>query len=162
MKAFLGVINKIDHFLNSIAELFLVIMVLLTVTDVIFRVFGGSAIMGTYELVAVMGGIVIAFAVPRTSWDKGHVIVDLLIENRSAAAKNTVYVITRIVGVIVMLFLSWNLLRKGMHLQKAGEVSMTLHLPYFPWSYAFALCFFIESITLLTDIFRIFEKGEQK
>jgi TRAP-type C4-dicarboxylate transport system permease small subunit len=162
MKVFLGIINKIDIFLNSISEIILVCMVLLTVTDVLFRMFGASAILGTYELVGVMGGIVIAFALPRTSWDKGHVCVDLLIENRSEAVKNTFFVITRIIGIVIMAFVSWNLMLKGMHLYKAGEVSMTLHLPYYPWSFAFAFCFFIESITLLSDIFRIFDNGEQK
>lgn len=162
MKAFLKVVKKIDLWLNSISEITLVCMVLLTVTDVLFRVFGASPIVGTYEIVAVMGGIVIAFAVPKTSWDKGHVFVDILIENRSAAVKNTIFIITRIVGILIMAFLSWNLLKKGMHLQKSGEVSMTLHVPYYPWAYAFALCFLIESITLLTDIFKLFDNGEQK
>jgi TRAP-type C4-dicarboxylate transport system permease small subunit len=162
MKAFLGVVKKIDIYLNSIAEIILVSMVLLTVMDILFRLFGKSAIMGTFELVGVMGGIVIAFSLPRTSWDRGHVFVDLLIENRSAVAKNTIFVITRIVGIIIMAFVAWNLMKKGMHLKEAGEVSMTLHLPYFPWSFAFGACFLIESITLLADIFRIFDSGEEK
>jgi TRAP-type C4-dicarboxylate transport system permease small subunit len=162
MKAFLSVVNKIDNFLNSIAEIIMVCMVLLTVLDVLLRVFGRSAIMGTFELVGVMGAIVISFSLPRTQWDKGHVIVDLLIENRSEAVKNTFFVITRIVGIVVMAFVSWNLVIKGMHLYTAGETSMTLHLPYFPWPFIFAFCFLLESITLLTDIFRIFENGEQQ
>ncbi len=150
MKAFLGVVKKIDIYLNSIAEIILVCMVLLTVMDILFRLFGRSAIMGTFELVGVMGGIVIAFSLPQTSWDRGHVFVDLLIENRSDAVKNTIFVITRIVGIIIMAFVAWNLIKKGMHLKEAGEVSMTLHLPYFPWSFAFGVCFLIESITLLS------------
>ncbi|MBN2402447.1 MAG: TRAP transporter small permease [Spirochaetes bacterium] len=162
MKAFLGIVKKVDYFLNTIAEFFLVIMVLLTVTDVLLRYFGSSAITGTYELVAIMGGIVIAFAVPQTSWDRGHVFVDFLIENRTPAVKNTIYIITRIIGIVVMFFLSWNLMKKGMHLQKAGEVSMTLHVPFYPWCYAFAVCFFIVGITLVADIFKIFNGGEQK
>ncbi|MBN2040203.1 MAG: TRAP transporter small permease [Spirochaetes bacterium] len=162
MKAFLGIVEKIARFLNSISELFLVIMVGLTVIDVVLRFFGSSAITGAYELVAVMGGIVIAFAVPKTSWDRGHVFVDFFIENRSKAVKNTIYILTRIAGIIIMLLLSWSLVKKGMHLQKAGEVSMTLHVPYYPWCYAFGICFFIESITLLTDIFRVFVNREEK
>jgi TRAP-type C4-dicarboxylate transport system permease small subunit len=162
MKAFTGIIKRIDYWMNSISEIVLVCMMLLTVTDVLFRILGASPIIGTYELVAVAGAIVIGFAVPRTSWDKGHVFVDILTENRSRTVKNTFFIITRIAGIIVMAFLAWNLLRKGIHLQKSGEVSMTLHVPNFPAAYALAFCFFVESITLITDIFRISEDGEQK
>jgi TRAP-type C4-dicarboxylate transport system permease small subunit len=162
MKAFLGVVRKIDNFLNSIAEIVMVCMVLLTVMDILFRLFGRSAIMGTFELVGVMGAIVISFSLPQTQWDKGHVIVDLLIENRSEAVKNAFFIFTRIAGIVIMAFASWNLVLKGMHLYTAGETSMTLHLPYFPWPFIFAVCFLMESITLLTDIFKIFDNGEQQ
>jgi len=137
-------------------------MVLLTVADVIFRVIGATPILGTYELVGVMGGLVISFAVPKTSWDRGHVMVDILIEGRSEVVKNIFYIITRIMGIIIMFILGWNLIDKGLFLQKTGQVSPTLRMPYYPWVYAFGVCFFLESIILLTDIFRIFDSGEQK
>jgi TRAP-type C4-dicarboxylate transport system permease small subunit len=162
MKAFLGIIRRIANILNSLAEFFLVCMVFLTVADVIFRVIGATPILGTYELVGVMGGLVIAFAVPKTSWERGHVFVDILIEGRSDTVKNIFYVITRIMGIVIMFLVGWNLIDKGWFLQKTGQVSPTLRMPYYPWVYAFGVCFFVESITLLTDIFRIFDSGEQK
>ncbi len=162
MKALLGAIKRFNHLLNSLSEIILMVMVLLTVIDVILRMFRLSPITGTYELVAVMGAMVIGFALPKTTWDRGHVFVDILIENRSDAVKNVFFIITRIIAIVIMALVSWNLFKKGMHLQKAGEVSMTLHVPYYPWAYILSFCFLIESITLITDIVRIFDSGEQK
>jgi len=161
MKAFIAVCKKINIRMNSIAEIVLIIMMMLTVVDVVLRIFG-NPIVGTYELVAMAGAIVVGFAVPQTTWDRGHVFVDFLVENRPAAIKNTVFIITRIIGIVIIALLSWNLFRKGLHLQKSGEVSMTLHMPNYPAAYALSLCFFIECLALVTDIFRIFDGGEQK
>ena len=156
MKSFVLTIKKSDIWLNTTAEMVLVVMMLLTVLDVALRTFG-KPIVGTYELVALAGALVIGFALPKTSWDRGHVFVDILLENRSAAVKNGLFVFTRIVGIIIYALLSYNLFRKGMVLQRAGEVSLTLRIPMFPAAYALSLCFLVQCLTLVADIFRIGE-----
>ncbi len=161
MKSFVSAIKKSDVWLNTMAEMFLVAMMLLTVLDVVLRTLG-RPIVGTYELVALAGAIVIGFAVPKTSWDRGHVFVDILVENRSAAVKNGLFAATRIIGIIIYFLLSYNLARKGMVLQKAGEVSLTLRIPFYPAAYALSFCFFLQGLTLVADIFRINEGKEQK
>jgi TRAP-type C4-dicarboxylate transport system permease small subunit len=156
MKSFVSLVQRIDTWMNTVAEAALVGMMMLTVVDVGLRTIG-SPIVGTYELVAMAGAIVIGFAVPKTSWDRGHVFVDLLVENRSRAVRNGLFVATRIVGIIIYALLSWNLVRKGIVLQRAGEVSLTLRMPLYPAAYALSLCFFVQVITLVADIFRINE-----
>lgn len=148
--------------MNIIAEAVLFIMLMLTVVDVILRSFS-RPLVGTYELVAVAGAVVIGFAVPQTSWERGHVYVDFLLEKRSEAIKNAFFICTRIVGIILWAFLSYNLLKKGLHLYKTGEVSLTLHIPYYPAAYSLAFCFLIQCFSLVCDIFRIFttKSGEQ-
>jgi TRAP-type C4-dicarboxylate transport system permease small subunit len=153
MRAFVAGCRKLTAIMDAAAEVFLVIMLMLTVLDVCMRVFN-RPIVGTYELVAVAGAMVIGFAVPRTSWERGHVSVDFLMENRSSAVKNGFFIATRITGSILFALLSWNLLQKGIHLYKTGEVSLTLHIPYYPAAYGLALCFFVECLTLVADIFR--------
>ena len=155
MGAFIAVFRKMSSWMNALAGIVLFFMMMLTVVDVVLRIFG-TALLGTYELVAVSGAIVVGFAVPQTSWGRGHVCVDFLVENRSAAIKNTVFAITRIMGIILFALLSFYLFRKGIHLYKTGEVSLTLHIPYYPAAYGLAFCFFIECFVLITDIFRIF------
>jgi TRAP-type C4-dicarboxylate transport system permease small subunit len=155
MNAFLAIFKRICAWMNAIAGAVLCIMMFLTVADVILRCFG-TAILGTYELVAVAGAIVVGFAVPKTTWDKGHVCVDFLVENRSDAVKNTVFIITRVMAIILFGLLSYYLLLKGIHLYKTGEVSLTLHLAYYPWACALSFCFCIEVFALIGDIVKIF------
>jgi TRAP-type C4-dicarboxylate transport system permease small subunit len=155
MGAFIAILKRLCGWMNTLAGVVLFLMMMLTVVDVIMRLFG-TAILGTYELVAVSGAIVVGFAVPQTSWGRGHVYVDFLIENRSDALKNTVFIITRILGICLFSLLSFYLLKKGFHLYKTGEVSLTLHIPYYPAAYGLSFCFFVECFALIADILKIY------
>jgi len=159
MRPFIAFFKRIAGYMNSLAGTVLFLMMMLTVVDVVLRLFG-TALLGTYELVAVAGAIVVGFAVPNTSMDRGHVCVDFLVEGWSPVVRNTVFVFTRILGICLFALLSFYLLRKGIHLYKTGEVSLTLHIPYYPAAYGLAFCFFIECFILIADMFRTFLENE--
>ena len=61
-----GKVFWLSRAMEVVAGVFLVFMMLLTTFDVILRAFG-RPIIGTYEMVALSGGIVIGFSVPITS-----------------------------------------------------------------------------------------------
>ena len=160
MKAFVAACKKFFKWMNTIAEVALFIMMMLTVIDVILRRFFGSPVVGVYDLVTMMGAIVVGFSLSQTSWDRGHVFVDFLIENRSKAVKNGFFIVTRIVGIILFALVSYNLVKKGIGFYSSGETSMTLRVPMFPVVIALAFCFFAQCFSFITDIFRIFDSGE--
>ncbi len=65
-------VRGVSRFLNVIAGIALTFMMSLTVADVILRYFK-RPIVGTYELVALSGVVVVGFAVPFTSWQRGNI-----------------------------------------------------------------------------------------
>ena len=160
MKAFVGACKRFFKWMNTIAEAALFIMMMLTVIDVILRRFFGSPVVGIYDLVTMMGAMVVGFSLSQTSWDKGHVFVDFLIENRSKAVKNGFFITTRMVGMIIFALVSYNLVRKGISFYGSGETSMTLRVPMYPVVFALAFCFFVQCFSFITDVFRIFDSGE--
>jgi TRAP-type C4-dicarboxylate transport system permease small subunit len=130
---------------------------MLTVIDVALRAFG-KPLVGTYELVSMAGALIIGFSIAQTSWEKAHVYVDFLVENRSPAVRNSFIIGTRIVGIVVFALLARNLFVKGSYLFKTGEVSLTLHLPHFPSAYALSFCFCILCFVFVADILKLFVK----
>jgi TRAP-type C4-dicarboxylate transport system permease small subunit len=160
METFILMIKKSTIWMNTVAEVVLVLMMLITVVDVVLRSVG-TPIVGTYELVSMMGAMVVGFAIAKTSWDRGHVFVDFLMENRSPAVKKAFFVATRILGIAIFALISWNLTKKGMLFHKSGQVTMTLLLPFYPAAFALAFCFFVQCFSLLGDILRINENKEQ-
>jgi TRAP-type C4-dicarboxylate transport system permease small subunit len=151
MKRFLRIAARISTWMDNVGGVILVLMMLLTVIDVIMRLCG-RPIIGTYELVAVAGAMVIAFAVPQTTYENGHIGVDILVEGRSKLVKDVLFVVTKLFGIALFLALSWFLYKRGNHLLKEGDVSHTLQIPAYPGAYAMAFCFFIESFVLLAEI----------
>jgi TRAP-type C4-dicarboxylate transport system permease small subunit len=153
-------IKRSTIWMNTVAEVVLVFMMMITVIDVVLRTFG-TPVPGTYELVAMMGALVVGFAVAKTSWDRGHVFVDVLIENRSRPVRNAFFISTRILGIIIYALLAWSLMKKGFVLHRSEEVTMTLRLPHYPVAFALSLCFFVQCFSLIGDILRINENQEQ-
>ncbi|PKN63905.1 MAG: TRAP transporter small permease [Deltaproteobacteria bacterium HGW-Deltaproteobacteria-15] len=144
--------------LNKIAEIALACMILLTVFDVILRT-GRAPIIGTYEMVGLLGAIIISFAIPFTSWIKAHIRVDFAILRLSPRARAIVDVITRCVGLALFLAIGWHLLILGAEALKAGEVTPTRHIPLYPVIYAVGAASFFQSLVLFCDILKIF-RGE--
>jgi TRAP-type C4-dicarboxylate transport system permease small subunit len=126
----------------------------LTVTDVILRAFG-SPILGSYEVVALMGALVAGFSLPFTSWVRGHIYVDVLVQRLPRGARNGFHFATRTMGIVFFFLIAWNLVKMGLDLQKSGEVSPTLQIPFYPIVYGVGICCLLQSLVLLGDIAKL-------
>ena len=155
MKGFLDKINGVSRFLNVIAGVSLTFLMLLTVMDVILRSLK-RPIVGTYELVAFSGAVVIGFSVPLTSWVRGHIYVDFFILRFSQKVRNIFNIATRCAVIVLFILIGWNLIKYGMDLQKSGEVSLTLQMPFYPVAYGVGICCFVQCLVLICDIVKIF------
>jgi len=148
------IVSKISRWMNTIAAIALGFMILLTVADVILRYFK-KPIIGTYEMVALSGAIIIGFSLPFTSMLKGHVNVDLLTQKLPPEGRRIFVFATKCLGIILFLIIGWNLFILGMDFQKVGEVTPTRHLPIHPVLYGVGACCFLECLALLCDIVKI-------
>lgn len=154
MQGFLQIVSRISRWMNAISGAALVFMILLTVADVFLRTFS-RAVVGTFELVSFSGAVVIAFSLPFTSWMKGHIYVDFLLVKLSQRTRTVLNIFTRCLGIGIFLIIAWNIMILGMDLHKAGEVSATLHVPFYIVVYGVGICFFVQCLVLLCNIFRI-------
>jgi TRAP-type C4-dicarboxylate transport system permease small subunit len=155
MNGFLNKIKGLSRVFNVIAGISLTFLMLLTVMDVILRALK-RPIVGTYELVAFSGAVVIGFAVPLTSWLRGHIFVDFFILRFSQKVRNIFNITTRCLVIVLFFLIGWNLIKYGMDLQKSGEVSLTLQMPFYPVAYGVAVCCFVQCLVLICDVIKIF------
>jgi TRAP-type C4-dicarboxylate transport system permease small subunit len=154
MEGFLKTINGISRFLNIIAGISLTFLMLLTIADVILRGFK-SPVPGTYEMVAFAGAVVIGFSLPRTSWLRAHIFVDFFILTFSQKGRDIFNIATRCVVIVLFFLIGWNLIKFGIDLQKSGEVSLTLQMPFYPIAYGVGVCCFIQCLVMVCDIVKI-------
>ncbi|UCG66443.1 MAG: TRAP transporter small permease [Deltaproteobacteria bacterium] len=144
----------VSKLLNIIAGIAVTVMMLMTVADVLLRA-GGHPIIGTYEIVALLMGVVIGFGIPQVSLDRGHVYVEFLLQKFSERVRNVVNSLTRVLCLILFAFIGVNLFSVGAGFRASGEVSPTIQLPFYPVAYAVAVCCLLECCVFIFDIVRI-------
>jgi TRAP-type C4-dicarboxylate transport system permease small subunit len=155
MKRLFGFTETLSRGLNVIGGLGLVFIVLITTSDVILRAFR-LPILGTYEIVSFTGCIVVLFALPLTSWLHAHIYVDFVVEKFSPGVQKAINVCTRCMVIFLFVLFAWNLMVYGMDLQRIGEVSPTLKIPFYPVVYAAGVCCFVQCLVLVCDVVKIF------
>jgi TRAP-type C4-dicarboxylate transport system permease small subunit len=127
-------------------------IMVLTVADVFLRLFR-RPIIGTYELVGFMAAWAIGFAIPQTSLDKGHVIMDFLTGKLSAGVNLVLTALTRLIGVGTFGMIAYNLYLMGNDLRASGDVTPLRQIPLFPLAYGIGLACLLEGLVLATGIF---------
>jgi TRAP-type C4-dicarboxylate transport system permease small subunit len=151
---FLSSVRRLCGYINVIAGIAITFIMGITVLDVLLRFFR-KPIVGTYELVAFSGAVVVGFAIPLTSWMRGHIYVDFFTGKLPRTAQSILNLITRGLGVGLFFLIGWNLIKVGMDLQKSGEVSLTLQLPFYPVAYGVAVSCFVQCLVLIADMVKI-------
>jgi len=84
-----------------------------------------------------------------------HVNVDFLLEHVSGGTRKATLVFTRLWGIAFFFLLGWNLFAQGTNLYNKHEVSLTLHVPYYPVAYILGVCSFVECLVLVSGLIKI-------
>jgi TRAP-type C4-dicarboxylate transport system permease small subunit len=153
MKKYLRFMQIVNKGMDLVAATVLVLIMLLTSLDVVLR-YLGYPIQGAYDLVTFGAAFVIGFALPRTSWDHGHITVDILVE-KIPKKRAILDVITRIMAISLFVLVGWNFMKLGASFFRTGEGTLTLGLPLYPIAYALGISAFIECLALLGDIVKM-------
>jgi len=143
---------------NIVASASLVGMMLLTCADVVMRYVFSRPIIGTYDLVSLMGAVLASFAMPYTMLKKGHVAVEILIQRLSKGTQLIIETFTHLIGISLFLVLVWQAIVLSRDMKAAGEVTPTLLLPFYPIVYCMAICFFGLCLAILVNLLEIWTK----
>jgi len=158
MSSVLKWIQFLSNKMRPIGAACLVGMTALTCVDVVGRFFR-HPVFGSVELVTFMGIFVVAFALPYTHENKGHIGVEILVRRFSRKTRAVIDMVTELVSFIFFGLVTWRMFLYAFKMEESGEVSMNLELPEYVIIFVVALCFvafsliiikgFIEKITIL-------------
>jgi len=150
-------LNQISRFLNKvlvfIGGLLLVGMIGLTCANIVSRMIW-VPIRGTFELMGYSGAVVTAFALGYTQLHKGHICVDVLINTFSGKTRRILDMVNTAVCFAFFTIAAWQIAVKATTLLKTGEITETLRIIYYPFTYAVALGFGVLSLVLFIDLLK--------
>lgn len=133
--------------------LFLLGMIILTTANVFIRqIF--IPIRGTFELMGYAGAVVTAFALGYTQFTNGHIAVDVLVNTYPKGLKRLISALNYGVCCFFSGFMAWHVLQKAFTLKNAGELSETLNIIYYPFTYAVSFGCLILTLALFTDFIK--------
>lgn len=132
---------------------FLMGMILLTCANIFARQ-AFIPIRGTFELMGYSGAVVTAFALGYTQFTNGHISVDVLFNTYSDKVKRIISILNHGICFIFFSCASLQVMNKALILKNTGEVSETLRIVYYPFTFAVAFGCFILSLTLFTNLLK--------
>jgi TRAP-type C4-dicarboxylate transport system permease small subunit len=153
------VLEKITRYLNRLLILlggvFLTAMVVLTCANIAARIVW-IPIKGTFELMGFFGAVITAFALGYTQVARGHIAVDVLVDRFSSKTKKITGMINCALCGAFFVIAAWQITVKATTLWKTGEVTETLRIVYYPFTYAVAIGCGVLAIVLVVDLIKLF------
>jgi len=128
-------------------------MMLITTADVVLRVFR-HPIPGTYEIVSFTGAVVVAFSLPYTSIQKGHIAVEFLVQRLPWLVRVIINIINALVSLVLFGVIAWQCAKYAHALKVTGEVSATLQMPTYPFLYGISFGCVILCVVLFIEFLR--------
>jgi len=153
--------QRIRGGLKVLGAICLMGMTLLTCADVIGR-YLGHPIFGSVELVGFMATLAVAFALPYTHEVRGHIGVEILVQNFSQRTQAIIEICTNSIALVFFVIVMWRMTVYARTIQKSGEVSMNLEFPEYTIIFITAFCFLIFCLTILEDIITSIQQLPEK
>ena len=144
-----------NHSFIFVAGTFMVAMILITCLNIFSRLVW-VPIKGTFELMGFFGAVVTAFALGYTQAKKAHISVDILVNRFPKRVQKILNGINSVICLIFFALAGWQIAKLGNTLRTSGEVTETLRIIYYPFTYGVALGCFLLSLVLLVELAALF------
>jgi len=153
------ILEKISRILNRtfvlMAGAFMAAMILITCANIFLRIVW-VPVKGTFQLMGFFGAVATAFVLGYTQLKKAHISVDILVNVFSQRIRTIFNGINYFVCMIFFAVLGWQISRLATTIWKTGEVTETLRIVYYPFTYGVALGCFLLALVLLVDFLKLF------
>ena len=160
MRILEAIINVLTRALIGVAGGALGIMILLTCGNIFLRMVW-MPIKGTFELMGYLGAITMAFALAYTQIKKGHIAVDVLVLGFSKRTRRILQAVNNFICALFFALVAWQIAKYATTLWRTGEVTETLRIIYYPFTYGVALGCAALFMVFLRDLLKSLTEHEE-
>ena len=151
---------RINNFLLWIAGSAVSVIMLLVIGNMVVRSIY-RPFSATYEVVAFLSTIVVAFALGASQIKKVHVTVDMLSDKLPLFIRKQLGIIINLLSILLFSMVTWQLVLYASRLHQRSYMTDSLKLPLAPLVYAVAFGFAFFSFILIVDLLKIL-RGDHK
>lgn len=147
---FSTILNKSLAFMAGLA---LIAMMLITVGEMVFRMFG-SPMAGTVEIIGWLAAATTAFALGYTQVNQGHVAIDLFFNRLRPEIRGVINMLVYLAATALFMVITWNVFAHAGVLKQSGSLSETMKVIVYPWVYLVSLGCAGLTLALLVDFMK--------
>jgi TRAP-type C4-dicarboxylate transport system permease small subunit len=152
------IIRFLSKFCDQIAQAGVFAMFLLVVGNIVLRMVW-RPFFGTYDYVRFIAAILVAFAIANCAVQRAHTQVELLVARFPQRAQGIIGSITGILSLGIFSVVTWQCIELANQMRRAGEVTMTALLPFYPYIYAVAFGVALLCLVIIVDIITSLNKA---
>ena len=141
--------EKIVRISEYIGLVFVIILSLLTVSDVAGRYFFNSPVRGGLEMTELLLGCMVAFALIVVTNRGEHIVIDTLVGKLSRSVQRAVLMVTNLFSVLLFAIFTWQGTLYSLQSMEKEEFTPVLEIPIYPFKFLF---FFGGFLTLLVVV----------
>ena len=150
MERLVSILNK---GLAVVAGFSLMAMMLVTVGEMVFRMFG-KPMAGTVEAIGWLAALTAAFALGYTQINRGHVSIDIFTRRLTPPMAALINMLVYLISTALFAIVTWNVFLHAGVLRETGSLSETMKVIVYPWVYMVALGCVGLTLTLFADFIK--------
>ena len=155
-------IHLIARWLNWMAAIAIVAVMVIVCVNVLARGLFGIPLKGTVDIVSLLGVLVIGGAISYTQVLKGHIRITLLIDKLPDPARSILIGLVDLTGMILFGIISWQTVLFAMGTYKNGELSEVLRIPITPFAFIVSAGCISLTLVLFADLINVIRRGEKR
>ncbi|KMY65965.1 hypothetical protein AAU61_18440 [Desulfocarbo indianensis] len=156
-----SITRVLDKILAFIAGLALVSMILLTCSNIFLRTIW-VPINGTFELLGIFGAVATTFALAYTQRFRMHIAVNVLVDRFSTKTRRKLTIANDLMCMAFFFLAAWQIAKWSGVLLETSEVTETLQIVFYPFTYATALGCLVLALVFLVDILQTFHSKQEQ
>ena len=160
MSYFLRIVQSLSRSIIWISVCALLAMMLLTSADVIGR-YIGYPIKGTFDIVGLLGTLVVALPLAYTQILKRHVAMEFMATHGGRLVQLVANSVVCLLGIGIYGLIAWRCYVLGSKFWTVGRVSDTIALVIYPFVYVVAFGCALNCLVLLIDLYNLFAESKE-
>ncbi len=152
------ILDRFSLILNKglafVAGFSLISMMLVTVGEMVFRMFG-KPMAGTIEIIGWLAAVTTAFALGYTQIHEGHVSIDLFTRRFAPQSRAMVNMLVYLTSTALFVIVTWHVFSHAGVLKQTGSLSETMQVIVYPWVYLVSLGCAGLTLALLVDFLKL-------
>jgi TRAP-type C4-dicarboxylate transport system permease small subunit len=125
-------IKTINRYAQYISGFTLMLLMILTVTDVVGRRFFNNPVEGSYELICVLLTFIVFFAVGYAHDYREHVVIDFLYDLLPRSGRRFISFLSSIIYLSMVLLMCGMVFKYGLNLISTSATTAILKIPHWP------------------------------